>query len=215
MEMGSACREKFRTRRQCIARILVLEQTKNSEVGSRLGLASGFASNRRGLSAMSAGVESSGCVNKVILLGNLGRDPEVRELASGERWSVCGSPPTRAGVTRKQANGGNGPSGIASPFSMPRLAALPGNICGRARKSMSLAGCARGLGRTRAAQTATGPKWSSTAPIANSRCCPAGGVLARTARRRDRLKADGGRLAGAGHCGKQRLGLLARGSGLG
>jgi single-strand DNA-binding protein len=26
----------------------------------------------------------SGCVNKVILLGNLGRDPEVRQLASGE-----------------------------------------------------------------------------------------------------------------------------------
>ena len=34
---------------------------------------------------MSGSVDvEGGCVNKVILLGNLGRDPEVRQLASGE-----------------------------------------------------------------------------------------------------------------------------------
>ena len=28
----------------------------------------------------------AGSVNKVILVGNLGRDPEVRKLNSGPRW---------------------------------------------------------------------------------------------------------------------------------
>ena len=41
----------------------------------------------------------AGSVNKVILVGNLGADPEIRRLNSGDRSSTCASPPRKAGAT--------------------------------------------------------------------------------------------------------------------
>ena len=42
----------------------------------------------------------AGSVNKVILVGNLGKDPEVRRLNSGDRVVNSRSPPPRPGATR-------------------------------------------------------------------------------------------------------------------
>jgi single-stranded DNA-binding protein len=48
----------------------------------------------------------AGSVNKVILIGNLGADPEIRTLNSGE------SPPRRPGETASPASARKRPNGI-------------------------------------------------------------------------------------------------------
>src|SRR5882672_3986997 len=66
----------------------MLEQTKNNKTRRTFaagcpGLHGGRFEDGDGV--MSGNVDvAGGCVNKVILLGNLGHDPEVRQLASGE-----------------------------------------------------------------------------------------------------------------------------------
>ena len=56
----------------------------------------------------------SGSVNKVILVGNLGRDPEVRRLNSGDQVVNFRSPPRRPGATRRPASARKRPNGITS-----------------------------------------------------------------------------------------------------
>jgi single-strand DNA-binding protein len=42
----------------------------------------------------------AGSVNKVILVGNLGQDPEVKSSRTAARSATCGSPPAKTGRTR-------------------------------------------------------------------------------------------------------------------
>ena len=53
----------------------------------------------------------AGSVNKVILVGNLGKDPEIRRLGSGEPVVNLASPPRRAGRTSPPASARRRPSG--------------------------------------------------------------------------------------------------------
>ena len=55
----------------------------------------------------------AGSVNKVILVGKLGRDPEVRNTQDGTRSSTWRSPPPSAGVIATAARTASAPSGIA------------------------------------------------------------------------------------------------------
>ena len=54
-----------------------------------------------------------GSVNKVILIGNLGADPEIRHTQDGRAIAICGSPPARAGATSRAASGARRPNGTA------------------------------------------------------------------------------------------------------
>jgi single-strand DNA-binding protein len=58
----------------------------------------------------------AGSVNKVILVGNLGADPEVRSFQNGARSATCASPLRKAGRTAIRANARNAPNGTALPF---------------------------------------------------------------------------------------------------
>ncbi len=40
-------------------------------------------------------------VNKVILVGNLGQDPDVRYMPNGAQWQVCRWRPRNPGVTKR------------------------------------------------------------------------------------------------------------------
>ena len=50
-------------------------------------------------------------INKVILVGNLGKDPETRYAASGSAITNITLPPLKAGVTSKRANRKSVPNG--------------------------------------------------------------------------------------------------------
>ena len=60
-------------------------------------------------------------VNKVILVGNLGADPEARCSTTAAKWSTCASPPRRAGRTAT-ATARSGPSGTMSSIFNENLA---------------------------------------------------------------------------------------------
>ena len=56
-------------------------------------------------------------VNKVIIVGNLGRDPETRYMPSGDAMTTSRSRPRTSGKTRTAASKKSRPNGIALPSS--------------------------------------------------------------------------------------------------
>ena len=64
----------------------------------------------------------AGSVNKVIIIGNLGRDPEVRTFQNGGKVCNLASPPPSNGRTRTPASGAKRPNGTRSPSSTKPLA---------------------------------------------------------------------------------------------
>ncbi len=56
----------------------------------------------------------AGSVNKVILVGNLGRDPEIRRMNNGDPVVNCRSRRPNSGVTRIPANAARRPNGTVS-----------------------------------------------------------------------------------------------------
>jgi single-stranded DNA-binding protein len=56
----------------------------------------------------------AGSVNKVILIGNLGADPEIRRTQDGRPIANLRLATSRAGATRRPASARKRPSGIAS-----------------------------------------------------------------------------------------------------
>jgi hypothetical protein len=75
----------------------------------------------------------AGSVNKVILVGNLGADPEVRRLANGEPV-VNVLPHLKPGKTNRAVSGAKKPSGMPLSFSTKALPKLPSNISKKARR---------------------------------------------------------------------------------
>jgi len=55
----------------------------------------------------------AGSVNKVILIGNLGRDPEVRRMTSGDPVVNLSVEPRKPGATRPRASARSAPNGTA------------------------------------------------------------------------------------------------------
>ncbi len=41
-------------------------------------------------------------INKVILVGRLGKDPEVRYIPNGAQWQTCRSPRQKPGATNRR-----------------------------------------------------------------------------------------------------------------
>ena len=70
----------------------------------------------------------AGSVNKVILIGNLGADPEVRHTQDGRPIVNLRVATARPGATRRAASGASAPSGTASSFSAKALPVSPSNI---------------------------------------------------------------------------------------
>jgi single-strand DNA-binding protein len=102
-------------------------------------------------------------VNKVIIVGNLGRDPEVRSFPSGDRVANV-----TVATTDKWKDKQSGEMREATEWHRVvfngRLAEIAGNTCARAPRCMSKAACAPANGPTRAV-------WRSTAPrSAPTRC---------------------------------------------
>ena len=62
-------------------------------------------------------------INRVVLTGNLTRDPELRSLQSGTASAASGSPPTPG--ARKAASGSTSPTTSASRSGAPRARTAP------------------------------------------------------------------------------------------
>ncbi len=45
-------------------------------------------------------------INKVILVGRLGKDPEVRYIPNGAQWQTCRWPRQKAGATNRRGDTG-------------------------------------------------------------------------------------------------------------
>ena len=57
----------------------------------------------------------AGSVNKVILVGNLGKDPEIRSFQNGGRVASSRSPHPKAGKTNRPAKRKTAPNGTVFP----------------------------------------------------------------------------------------------------
>ena len=55
----------------------------------------------------------AGSVNKVILIGNLGRDPEVRNFQTGAKFATCASPHQKIGKIATPASAARKQNGTA------------------------------------------------------------------------------------------------------
>jgi hypothetical protein len=97
----------------------------------------------------------AGSVNKVILVGNLGADPESRSLPSGGEVVNLRVATSESWSDRQSAS----------------------NICARARRSISKASCRPANGRITAARTAIRPRSCCNASAAKW-CCSTGATAA-------------------------------------
>ncbi len=75
-------------------------------------------------------------INKVILVGRLGNDPEVRYIPNGAQWQTCRWPHQKAGVTNRRGRCGSRRNGTAWCCSASSRK-WQVNICARARRSTS------------------------------------------------------------------------------
>ena len=96
-------------------------------------------------------------LNKVQLIGNLGRDPEVRYTPVGRRSAPSASRRQTTVSTSNRRSGSRKPTGTRSSSSVdwPRS---PASSWPRGARSTSKAGCARASGKTRKARTGIRPK---------------------------------------------------------
>ncbi len=85
-------------------------------------------------------------INKVILVGRLGKDPEVRYIPTGAQWQTCRWPRQKAGVTNRRGRCGSRQNGIAWCCSASSRK-WQVNICARARRSTSKVSFAPVAGR--------------------------------------------------------------------
>ncbi len=75
-------------------------------------------------------------INKVILVGRLGNDPEVRYIPNGAQWQTCRWPHQKAGVTNRRGRCGSRRNGTAWCCSASSRK-WQVNICARVRRSTS------------------------------------------------------------------------------
>ncbi len=110
----------------------------------------------------------AGSVNKVILIGNLGRDPEMRRLGSGEpvanlRIATSETWRDKASGERKERTEWH--NVVIYNENLSRVAE---QYLKKARRSTSRASCRPANGRIRAGRSATPPRWFSSASAGNS-----------------------------------------------
>lgn len=103
-------------------------------------------------------------VNKVILVGHLGQDPEVRYMPNGGLLLTLPWRPQRAGAIRRPVSRKKKPNGIVSCCSAS-LPKLPVNICVRARRFTFKAPCRHANGPIRPVSKNTPLKSSSTLAV--------------------------------------------------
>ena len=86
-------------------------------------------------------------INRVVLTGNLTRDPELRSLRAACPSARCASPATPAARTTPPASGRTSRTTSTSPCGAPRARTAPGSSP-RAARSRSTAGSSGASGRT-------------------------------------------------------------------
>ena len=112
-------------------------------------------------------------VNKVILVGNLGADPEARSLTTAARSSTCESRRRRIGATKRPESARKRPSGIESRSSTRTSARSPRITSARAARSISKASCKPANGPTRRVRSAIRPKSSFRITAVSCSCSTA------------------------------------------
>ena len=112
----------------------------------------------------------AGSVNKVILVGNLGKGPEVRRLNSGDQvvsFSVATSETWRDKTSGERKERTEWHNIVIFNENLGKVAE---QYCKKGTKVYSRANCRRANGRTRAAMTAIRPRSSCSASAANCNC---------------------------------------------
>ena len=96
-------------------------------------------------------------INKVILVGRLGKDPEVRYIPNGGQWQTCRWPRLKPGVTNRRGRCGSRRNGTAWCCSASSRRWLV-NICVRVRRSTSRGNSVPVAGTTTTASPVTSLK---------------------------------------------------------
>ena len=109
----------------------------------------------------------AGSVNKVILVGNLGKDPEVRRLNSGDQvvsFSLATSETWRDKTSGERKERTEWHNIVIFNENLGKVAE---QYCKKGTRSTSKASCRPANGRTRAAPIATRPRSCCSAFAAN------------------------------------------------
>ena len=107
----------------------------------------------------------AGSVNKTILVGNLGRDPEVRTANSGAK--IVNLSIATSELARPERERQGVPNGTALSTASQKS---PSATYAKAARSISKASYRPASGKTRMGKTATQPKWCWVAIAASSPC---------------------------------------------
>ena len=101
----------------------------------------------------------AGSVNKVILVGNLGRDPEVRSTQDGSKIVNLSIATSERWKDKNTGDSAKRPNGIALSSLTTPLAGSPSNIFAKARHAISKASCRPANGPISRGLKNTQPKW--------------------------------------------------------
>jgi hypothetical protein len=115
------------------------------------------AGARRGLQS-SERIFMAGSVNKVILIGNLGQDPEVKSFQNGGRIANLRIATSENWKDKNTGERKERTEWHTVVLQSDGLVGVAERICARAARSTSKARCARASGRTSRATTATRPR---------------------------------------------------------
>ena len=120
----------------------------------------------------------AGSVNKVILVGNLGRDPEIRNTQDGRKVVNLRSPHPKSGASQSGERKERTEWHRVAIFN-ENLAEVAEKYLKKGAKILSRASCRRGNGPTSPVPRNTPPRSSCSATGASSPCSTASSATAR------------------------------------